>query len=115
MYQSASNELRINGTGFIGAKKVDLFFRPPLVKEVAYEDVSRYPLAKDEVVLRLRHGYNWRDETGILSIVGVDTGGGPVKLNGDEGIEVADVQENLDMHEVTVNPRSAKLYFKKTL
>jgi len=110
VYQSASNELRINGTGFIGAKKVDLFFRPPLVKEVAYEDVSRYPLAKDEVVLRLRHGYNWRDETGILSIVGVDTGGGPVKLNGDEGIEVADVQENLDMHEVTVNPSEIRIY-----
>ena len=35
LYMSASNELRVNGTGFIGAKKVDLYFQPPLVKEVA--------------------------------------------------------------------------------
>ena len=35
LYMTASNELRINGTGFIGAKKVDLYFQPPLVKEVA--------------------------------------------------------------------------------
>ncbi len=80
IYMSATNELRINGTGFMGAKKVDLYFDPPLVKEVAYEDVTKYPLQRDQVVLRLRHNYNWRDEEGPLTIVGVDTGGGAVKL-----------------------------------
>ena len=49
LYQSASNELRVNGTGFIGAKFVDLYFQPPLLKEVAYEDVTVYPLVKDQV------------------------------------------------------------------
>lgn len=104
IYQSATNELRINGTGFIGSKEVKFYFRPPLVKEVAYEDVTPYPLNKDQIVLRLRHGYNWRDEAGSLSIVGVDTGGGPVKLNGEEGVVVADVQENHELHSVTVEP-----------
>ncbi len=80
IYSSATNELRINGTGFMGAKKVDLYFTPPLVKEVAYEDVTKYPLQRDQVVLRLRHNYNWRDDAGPLTVVGVDTGGGPVKL-----------------------------------
>ena len=103
LYQSASNELRINGTGFIGAKRVDFYFKPPLVKEVAYEDVSRYPLAKDTIVLRLRHNYNWRDTAGPLTIVGIDTGGGPVKLNGDEGVLVANVEKNLDAHAVRVD------------
>jgi hypothetical protein len=79
------------GVGFIGAKAVNFYFKPPLVKEVAYEDVSRYPLQKDQIVLRLRHSYRWRDEPGALTVIGVDTGGGPVKLNGDEGIVVADV------------------------
>ena len=96
LYQSTSNELRINGAGFIGAKKVDFYFKPPLVKEVAYVDVSIYPLSKDTVVLRLRHNYNWRDTPGELTIVGIDTGGGPVKLNGDDGVIVAKVQKNLD-------------------
>jgi hypothetical protein len=33
LYMSASNELRINGSGFMGAKKVDLYFKPPLFVE----------------------------------------------------------------------------------
>mmetsp|Transcript_24788 Transcript_24788/g.55023 ORF Transcript_24788/g.55023 Transcript_24788/m.55023 type:complete len:934 (+) Transcript_24788:158-2959(+) len=102
LYQTASNELRINGTGFIGAKFVNLYFQPPLVKAVAYEDVTPYPLTKNEVVLRLRHGYSWREEVGELRVIGVDTGGGPVKVDGDEGAVVADVESNLDMHSVTV-------------
>lgn len=102
IYQTATNELRINGTGFMGAKKVDLFFNPPLYKEVGYEIVSPFPLSKEQVVLRLRHNYKWREEVGPLYVVGVDTGGGPVKLNGDEGIQVADVQADLDLHEVSV-------------
>ena len=102
VYTSATNELRINGTGFIGAKKVDLYFNPPIYKEVGYEMVSPFPLTKDQVVLRLRHGYKWRDEPGPLAVVGVDTGGGPVKLNGDDGVRVAEVQADLDLHGVTV-------------
>ena len=106
LYMSASNELRVNGTGFIGAKKVDLYFQPPLVKEVAYEDVSKYPLVKNEVVLRLRHGYSWRETPGVLYVIGVDTGGGPVKVDGDVGAKVADVLDNHDLHAVQVDGTS---------
>jgi len=104
LYQSASNELRINGTGFMGAKKVDLYFQPPLVKAVAYEDVTRYPLMKDQVVLRLRHGYSWRESPGPLFVIGVDTGGGPVKADGEVGAKVAEVVSNHDLHSVRVEP-----------
>lgn len=103
LYQTASNELRINGTGFIGAKKVDLYFDPPLLKEIAYEVVSKFPVSKDEIVLRLRHGYKWREEPGVLSIIGVDTGGGPVKVNGDDGVSVGDVQADLDLHGISAD------------
>ena len=102
IYASATNELRINGTGFVGMKKVDLFFSPPLFKELAYEIVSRFPLERDEIVLRIRHNYAWREEPGSLSVVGIDTGGGPVKLNGAEGIRVAEVVANLEQHGVTI-------------
>eukprot|EP01038_Epipyxis_sp_PR26KG_P015589 gene15589-21058_t len=101
LYQTASNELRINGTGFIGAKAVDLYFKPPLLKEIAYEDKTKYPLARDQIVLRIRHGYKWRDEAGPLTLIGIDTGGGALKL-GEDGIVVADVQSDLDQHKVTV-------------
>ena len=102
IYSSATNELRINGTGYMGAKKVDLFFSPPLFNEIAYEMVSPFPLVRDQVILRLRHGYKWRDDPGQLSVIGMDTGGGPVKLNGDLGVVVADVQADLELHGVTV-------------
>lgn len=112
IYQTATNELRINGTGFIGAKKVDLYFKPPLVKEVAYEDVTKYPLTKDMVILRLRHNYKWSESIGTLAVVGVDTGGGPVKLNGDDGIVIGTVEANLDAHRVSVDATAdqQKLY-----
>jgi len=86
----------------MGAKKVDLYFNPPLFKEVGYEIVSPFPLAREQVVLRLRHGYKWREDPGPLSVIGVDTGGGPVKLNGEDGVRVAEVQADLDLHGITV-------------
>eukprot|EP00607_Mallomonas_marina_P009587 CAMPEP_0182420276 /NCGR_PEP_ID=MMETSP1167-20130531/4954_1 /TAXON_ID=2988 /ORGANISM="Mallomonas Sp, Strain CCMP3275" /LENGTH=924 /DNA_ID=CAMNT_0024596015 /DNA_START=81 /DNA_END=2855 /DNA_ORIENTATION=- len=110
IYQTASNELRINGTGFAGAKKVDLYFSPPLYKEIYYEVVSSFPLKYDRIILRLRHGYKWREEPGPLAVIGIDTGGGPVKLNGDEGILVAEVQADLDLHGVTVETSADKQY-----
>jgi len=102
IYQTATNEVRINGTGFMGAKKVDLFFSPPLFVEVGYEIVSPFPLTKEQVVLRLRHNYKWREEPGPLMILGVDTGAGPVKLNGDDGILVGNVEEDLELHNIYV-------------
>ena len=109
LYSSASNELRINGTGFIGAKKLDLFFSPPLFAEIAYDMVSPFPLVEDQVVLRLRHGYKWRegdDYFGPLSIIGIDTGGGALKLNGQIGVVVAVVAADLEEHVVTVESTS---------
>jgi len=106
MYQTASSALTVNGTGFQGAKKVDFYFKPPLLNEIAYEVVTPFPVGRDLVQLRLRHGYKWRDEPGELRIVGVDTGGGPVKLNGDAGVLVANVQSDLESHMVTVDDTS---------
>lgn len=103
VYSTATNELRLNGTGFIGAKKVDLYFDPPIYKEIAYEVVSPFPLRKNEIVLRLRHGYEWRNEPGPLAVVGIDTGGGPVKTSGEGGVRIAEVQADLDLHGVTVD------------
>ena len=102
LYMTVSNELRINGTGFIGAKDIDIFFDPPLVKEVAYEIVSKFPCAKDEIVLRLRHGYEWRKSAGPLYVKGINTGGGAVKVNGEGGVQVAMVRDNLPEHDVKV-------------
>jgi len=103
IYSTATNVLRINGTGFDGAKEIDLYFQPPLLKEIAYEDVSSYPLDGDMITLRLRDGYSWRDDVpGSLVVKGIDTGGGAVKINGDAGVVVAEVQADLDQHRVSV-------------
>ncbi len=91
LHPSAPDEFRIDGTGFIGARKVNLYFDPPLVKEVNYEDITSYPLTENFVILRLRHGYKWRANAGPLKVIGVDTGAGAVKVNGEEGVVVAQV------------------------
>lgn len=102
MYQTASNALYINGTGFIGAKFVDLYFSPPLMKSIAYEVVTKFPLQKSEIQLRLRTGFKWSDTIGPLKVMGIDTGGGPVKCNDDLGVVVANIVEDLDEHDVSV-------------
>eukprot|EP00602_Paraphysomonas_sp_CaronLab_P000644 CAMPEP_0185025370 /NCGR_PEP_ID=MMETSP1103-20130426/8354_1 /TAXON_ID=36769 /ORGANISM="Paraphysomonas bandaiensis, Strain Caron Lab Isolate" /LENGTH=924 /DNA_ID=CAMNT_0027558559 /DNA_START=154 /DNA_END=2928 /DNA_ORIENTATION=+ len=102
IYKTATNELEIEGSGFTGAKKIDLYFDPPLFKEIAYEVVSPFPLSGNSVTLRLRHNYEWAENPGKLSVIGVDTGGGPVKLNGEVGVVVATVEDNLDAHFVKV-------------
>jgi hypothetical protein len=53
IYTTQSSELHIHGTGLIGARDVDLYFDPPLVKEIMYEYVSEFPLSKNEIVLHL--------------------------------------------------------------
>jgi hypothetical protein len=102
IYQTATNQLVIDGSGFDGAKYVDLYFDPPLLKEIAYEVVSSFPLSGNSISLRLRHGYKWSENLGPLYVVGIDTGGGPVKLNGDIGIKVGEVQADLEGHDITV-------------
>ena len=105
IYASGTNELRINGTGFIGSKAIDLYFIPQLLKGVSYDDVTPYPLTTDQIILRLRHGHSWRNEPGPLAVIGIDTGGTPVKLNGNDGFCVAIVQNNTDLNlrGITVN------------
>ena len=115
LYVTASNELRINGTGFMGSKEVHFYFKPPLVKDVAYEDVTEYPLRSDQITLRLRHGYSWRnDGPGPLYVIGVDLKGGAVKVNGEAGVLVAVVQADLDLHGVTVETTSEEQLLRPT-
>ena len=98
IYQTATKELVIQGSGFVGAKYVDIYFDPPRVKDIYYEVVSTFPLSGNEVVVRLRHGYQWNRKPGPLSVVGIDTGGGPVKLNGDVGFKVAEVLKDIEVN-----------------
>ena len=103
LYTTASNELRIKCTGLVGAKDVDLYFDPPILKSITYEIVSKFPLFDNEVALRLRHGYQWRATPGPLYVKGIDTGAGAVKVGGDTGVLVARVSDNLPFHVVTVD------------
>lgn len=76
-------ELKVTGINFIGASKIDFFFKPELLKTVAYEDVSVYPIgANNEATLRLKPGQVWRAGSGPLILIGVDTGAGPVRVGG---------------------------------
>ena len=97
LYTSASKVLRINGTGFSGVKEVKLYFKPPLYVEIDYEVFIR----GKQLSLRLRDQSQWRDGEGQLLLIGIDTGGGIVKL-GAEGLVVAYVVPNKDSHDVSV-------------
>ena len=91
LYTSASKVLRINGTGFSGVKEVKLYFKPPLYAKIDYEMIIR----GKQLSLRLRDQAQWRDGEGQLLLLGIDTGGGLVKL-GAEGVVVAIVVPNKD-------------------
>ena len=97
LYTSASQVLRINGTGFTGVKDVKLYFSPPLYVEIDYEVFIR----GKQLSLRLRDQAQWRDGEGPLLLLGIDTGGGVVKLGAD-GVVVANVVPNKDSHDVSV-------------
>jgi hypothetical protein len=83
--------LRINGTGLVGSKRSDLYFQPQLIAGTHYDDVSEYPLVNSELVLNLKEGYKWRNDSGPLTVMGIDTGAGFVKLNLGDGVVVANV------------------------
>jgi hypothetical protein len=106
--QTSTMEIRIMGSNFIGAKKVDLYFNPPLAKGIFYEDVSTYPLPSDFIILRLRQGYSWRQEPGPLTVIGADTGGGPVKVNGDDGIIIANVIPDVIIVPISITDTSSQ-------
>jgi hypothetical protein len=104
VFASVTHELRINGTGFTGAKDVDIYFDPPLLKEIDYSVVSNFPIAKDEVVLQLQHKGVWRADAGPLVVVALDTGGGPVAVG---KVTVAQVVADLDSHDISVTDTSS--------
>merc|ERR1719487_446319 len=128
IFATATNTLRINGTGFGGAKDVNLYFSPPLYKEIEYEVVD---FTSTMITLRLRHGFSWAgahtttegaddDEAGSplplnLFVVGVDSGGGPVKLGeGGRGVQVATVVNDLESHSVTVKDSEEQYIYANT-
>jgi hypothetical protein len=89
-----ASQLVLMGTGLSGTKtKFNLHFDPPLVKDIAYYiALGASYLYPDDIVLKLRPDYRWRDGDGYLKLVGIDTGGGFIKINGDNGVIVRDIQ-----------------------
>jgi len=76
-------ELKVTGIYFVGSSKIDFFFKPELLKNTVYEDVSTYPIGtNNEVTLKLKPGQVWRAGSGPLVLIGVDTGAGPVRVGG---------------------------------
>ena len=114
---ASATELRINVTGLIGLSQVTLKFAPPLYNNISYYLVSPLPLEEDQLVLRLRDSQQWRQDTGPLRLLSIDTGGGIVKTStsNDGGVIVAQVnadvaQVNADVgtNGVTVRSTAAK-------
>jgi hypothetical protein len=104
IYQTTTSELRIEGIGFVGIRNpISLYFYPPLKNGIVYEDISQYPLENNEVVLRLKVGQSWRKDPGLLLVLSVDTGGGIVKQNGENGVSVALVQVSWNPSYVSVD------------
>ena len=110
IYRSLTKEISIFGTGFIGADNVNLFFSPPLYRYVNYEITSALPLSTNIIVLSLRYGYSWLEGNGILRVVGIDTGAGPVKVGGDTGIVVATVEDDGMYKETLIFSSDQRVY-----
>jgi len=111
IFMSGTNELRLLGAGLMGAKRVDLYFYPPIFKDINYEIVSPMPIRGSTLVLRIRHGYQWRDSPGPLSLLGIDTGAGPVALHigpVGQGVVVAQVVDDSESRSVAVEESTGR-------
>jgi hypothetical protein len=112
IYQTATPEFRVNGTGLLGARAVRLEFSPALREGVDYEVTSKLPLAEDVVSVHLIKGRKWRETAGDLAITQIDTGAGPVALTGSAGVVVAagklDSTERWGQHSLWVENTAAK-------
>jgi hypothetical protein len=107
---TSTKELRINVTGLIGIRKVTLKFSPPLYNNISYYLVSPFPLEEDQLVLRLRDSQQWRQDTGPLRLLSIDTGGGMAKAStsDEDGVIVAQVNADVGTNSVTVRSTAAK-------
>jgi hypothetical protein len=95
--------LPINGSGFDSKAKISVFFEPH-IEEDKLEVVAH---KKSVLLVRLLAGGAWRADEGPLYLKSINTGGGPWKINGDEGIQVATVIKN---HGGKVLDSEARLY-----
>lgn len=94
LFQTATEEFSVNGTGLLQAREVLLEFTPMLREGEDYEIISRLPLAADSFALHLLKGRAWRATPGPLVLSSIDTGAGPVLLNGAEGLKIGEVRAN---------------------
>jgi hypothetical protein len=68
-----SEDLVVTGAGIAGGSEtLKMRFKPSL--EGKYTVESKFPLAKDEVVLRLKPGQKWMDRSGLLFITEMVSG-----------------------------------------
>jgi len=95
--------LPINGSGFDSKAKISVFFEPH-IEEDKLEVVAH---KKSLLLVRLLAGGAWRADEGPLHLKSINTGGGPWKINGDDGIQVATVIKN---HGGKVLDSEARLY-----
>lgn len=100
---TSTTELRINVTGLIGLSQVTLKFSPPLYNDISYYLVSPLPLEEDQLVLRLRDSQQWRQDTGPLRLLSIDTGGGMAKTLTSTGDGVIVAQVNADVAQVNAD------------
>ncbi|CBN78994.1 peptidase S1 and S6, chymotrypsin/Hap [Ectocarpus siliculosus] len=103
IYMQTTPKLIVNGTNF-NTKITELYFDPPLQEGVV---IQKKVLSPTQISITKNFKYDnpyvWADEPGPLKIVAINTGGGRLSLNSDDGgIVIAEVQADLDHHGVTV-------------
>jgi hypothetical protein len=111
IYEKATRQFVINGTNF-NAKRTDLIFDPPLIRN---QDYILNVATTSTLVLTRTTNAVWRSDPGPLKLRRIDTGGGQLRINpNEEGILVAEVQADLDLHGVTVESTPNERSYQST-
>lgn len=108
LYMNETKNLIINGTGF-RPDATRLGFDPSLKQGVDYRLLVKSATC---LQLSLRMGKQWRSEPGPLKLKFIDTGGGWLRIDAQEGgALVAEVQANLGgAHGVTIDTTVLPIY-----
>lgn len=106
----SSREIHINGSNLIGTAILNLEFYPSLLKGVAYDDITVYPLVTNQVTLRVRPGYHWGESPGPLLLVGVNSSDSYAKIDGGSGTKCTEVGRDPDIAKVEIVQSDLRVY-----
>jgi hypothetical protein len=106
--------LPIRFYSIMNSSSLDLIFDPPLIRDIDYTYSFEFPIVEENVQLSLLPRRKWRETSGYLKLMSIDTGGGPILCDGKDGVAFAKILDETEFSDrVKGYPDGLFLYSSK--